>query len=327
MTYQRPHYLKRQLQFFKDLGSDFRLIILDGSKEISFLSQNELIAKEYKAEYYNKVNPAERMVLFSEKLDTEFAAWSADDDLIVPSFYNAGVLFLQENKQYSVVAGKTYTLHYNRTQPWKGYFLRNYLGNTYDFFYGDFAEKMIRRDQSYALGCPPTFYGVRKYDNVQLFCKYVNKLKINSSMERLENICNILHGGMKVINVLMGFRDYSSEPIRQTERADPEIYISKEDIVVLEDVIRNELKNEIKNKEMLEYYVSYAWLLPLRPAQGNEMTDTDNTLNWRLRYSWKLRIESLANLLIAHRFHAFDKTVTKALRRNMLNKHEFNTGS
>lgn len=303
-TYQRPNYLKRQLQFFKDLGYKFRLIILDGSHDEFSRALNEQIAGCYKSEYYHIVDIRERHVFFSEKLDTEFAAFCADDDLIVPSFYTKSAKFLNENRQYSVVTGQLYTFHDWHQFRGKGYFLRNYLGNYYDIILGDFAEKITRKDQAYAMGCPPTFYGVRSSENVKLFCKHIHKVNLHSSIERLENICNLLTGGIKVIDTLMGFRDYSSEPIREAHRDDPNVYISKEDADSLARIISIELSGKY-NTEMLNYYESYAWPLPLRP---------DQTGGKGAGYSKKARIESFINLYFAHFFHDFDDNVTKALR-------------
>jgi glycosyltransferase domain-containing protein len=307
-TYQRPNYLKRQLQFFEDLGYNFRLLILDGSHDKDLQLTNEQLASSYKSEYYHIIDLKERHVFFSGKLDTEFAAWCADDDLIIPSYYNKAAKFLNENSQYSIATGKLYTFHDWHQFGGKGYFLRNFLGNHYDIHMGDFAEKIIRKDQAYAMGCPPTFYGVRRSENVKLFCKYINDLKLYSSIERLENICNLLLGGIKVIDTLMGFRDYSSEPIREAHRDDPDVYISQKDTDVLSDIISAELSGKC-SKEMLKYYESYAWPLPLRPAQ-NRVGDP---------YTKISKIESLINLNFAHYFHDFDKDVTKALRNAVTN--------
>ena len=110
-TYQRPNYLNRQLQFFEDLGYNFRFLILDGSHDQDKQSANETIAKSYKIEYYHIVDLKERHIFFSEKLETEFVAWCADDDLIVPSYYNKAAKFLSENSNYSIATGKLYTFH------------------------------------------------------------------------------------------------------------------------------------------------------------------------------------------------------------------------
>jgi glycosyltransferase domain-containing protein len=308
-TYQRPNYLKRQLQFFEDLGYNFRLLILDGSHDKDLQVLNERLASAYKSEYYHIIDLKERHVFFSSKLDTEFAAWCADDDLIVPSYYSNAAKFLNENREYSVATGQLYTFHDWHQYGGNGYFLRNILGNHYDIHMGDLAEKIVRKDQAYAMGCPPTYYGLRRSDNVNLYCKHINDLKLYSSIERLENICNLLLGGMKVINTLMGFRDYSSEPLREAQRDDPEVYISQDDADTLAKIISEELSDKYSG-DILKYYESYAWPLPLRPDQTGGKAAVYNKLS---------RVESLLNLFFAHHFHDFDKNVTKALKKAVTN--------
>lgn len=309
-TYQRPNLLNRQLNFFKEIGCEHRVIILDGSNDKNAIQQNKTLALQYKAEHLQHPSMQQRHLLFFEKVDTPFVAWGADDDLILPSFYSKGARFLEEHSEYSVVTGQLYTLHYLSENPSRGYFLRNFLGNSYNIHRGDFVERIVRKDQSYAHGCPPTFYGVRRYENVKMFNKYVLELKLHSSAERLENITNLLHGGMRVIDTLMGFRDYASETTRAPERDDPETYISHEDALVLQRVILTELKGSIDNPDLLEYFSTYAWPLPLRP---------DQTGGKRANYGRKERIESFVNLFFAHHFHDFDKKITHALRKSILN--------
>jgi len=249
------------------------------------------------------------MFFFSNKLDTEFAAWCADDDLIVPSYYSNAAKFLSENKEYSVATGKLYTFHDWHKFGGNGYFLRNFLGGSYDIYLGDIAEKIIRKDQAYAMGCPPTFYGIRRSDNVVLFCKHISKLKLYSSIERLENITNLLLGGIKVIDTLMGFRDYSSEPIREPKRDDPKLYISHDDTNILAEIISLELTGKCSD-EILKYYKSYAWPLPLRPDQNGGKAAVYNKIS---------RVESLLNLYFAHHYHDFESDVTKALKNAVSN--------
>ena len=309
-TYQRPKLLKRLLNFLNDLGSDHRVIILDGSDGKEFIQYNKELATKYKAEYLQHPSMQQRHVMFFNKIETPYVAWGADDDLILPSFYNVGAKFLKENQEYSVATGQLYTLHYLREKSWRGYYLGNFLGNHYDFYHGDFAERIVRKDQAYAMGCPPTFYGVRRYDDVKIFCNYVMNVKLHSSAERLENIINLLNGGMKVIDTLMGFRDYASETTRALERDDPETYISLEDTLVLKQVIRDQLMKKINNPDLLEYYASYAWPMPLRLNQTGGKSFGPSRIE---------KIQSKINLFFAHHFHDFDKDVTKALRNAVTN--------
>ena len=309
-TYQRPNFLMRQLNFLNDLGSDHRVIILDGSDNKEFIQKNKELATKFNVEYLQHSSMQQRHVLFFNKIDTPYVAWGADDDLILPSFYSKGAKFLKENEEYSVVTGQLYTLHYLKEKVWRGYYLGKFLENYYDFYHGDFAERIIRKDQSYAMGCPPTFYGVRRYDDVKIFCEYVQKLRLHSSCERLENIINLLNGGMKVIDTLMGFRDYSSETTRAAERDDPVTYISKEDTLVLQQVIRDQLIKKVNNLDLLDYYASYAWPMPLRLDQSGGK---------EFGYTRKVRIQSIFNLFFAHHFHDFDNNITKVLRKALSN--------
>jgi len=266
-TYERPKYLKRQLKLFEELGMPQRLLVLDGSHTNEILEANQAICKHYSIEIIRESSMQQRHVLLNERLDTEFVSYAADDDLIFPQFYTEASKFLRENSEYSVVAGKLPTFGYVKNYLWLGYYYRDYLNNSYDFYHGDFLERLLRRDQSYYLGCPPTFYGVRRSSVHKTFSKYVSSLKQFSSMERLEAIVNCLHGGMKVLDVIMGLRDYTSEPTRNVERDDPGQYICDEDIDRLRDIIREELKTSESSRELLEYYAQYAWLLPMRKIQ------------------------------------------------------------
>jgi len=314
-TYQRPLYLKRQLSFFKDLNYDFRLIILDGSEAEPFRSQNKTIAESYHLEYYNIVDFRERHLKFFEKLDHEFASWCSDDDLVMPTFFKDGEAFLRNNKQYAAMAGKVYTLQYRQHSPKRGYYLRQHLENKYDILYGDLVERVVRRDQSYGLGCPPTFYGVKTYEVMKMFNKHISRISLFTSMERLDMFCTLMQGGIKVVDTLMGFRDYSSETTRQVYRDDPEYYISKEDTQQIQNVIREEMTDQMPNKELLDYFAGYAWKLPLRPPQGEPMI---------VKYGWSELFESLRNLYFAHYFHEFDSSITKALRKNIVKYSKIN---
>lgn len=304
-TYQRPKYLRRQLKFFAELGRSFRLIVLDGSESNELAQINESICKEFSAEYVREIELQARYLILNEKLDTNFVAYAADDDLIFPSFYIDGANFLKENGAYSVVAGLLPAMFYAKEYLWLGYYFRDRLFNRYDFHYGDFAERLIRKDQSYQMGCPPTFYGVRRSEVHHMLSKHVGVLRQYSSIERLENICNCIQGGMKVINVLMGFRDYCSEAIRQPQRDDPVQYICDEDIQVLQNVIRQELRDEIKSDELLEYFASYAWPIPPRAIQPIELKPES-------KYS--RAIECLFNKYFAHLTNPFDANTTRILR-------------
>jgi hypothetical protein len=269
LTYNRSNLLERHLKFMSLYPYKFKIIVLDGSTKPESIAQNKALVAKYGAVHLVEKSTIKRMEFFFENVTTQFAAWATDDDLFSPAFYKEGVDFLSLNRRYSVVTGRMMTLYYEKIRGLDSFYLGDALSNPYNIVEGDFLERIIRKDQVYANGCTPTFYGVRTYDNLKLFMKYVGRLDKGSSMERLENITNLLFNGMKCLDeVIMGFRDYTSEPHRDVERDDPETYIPEHDVNVLKEVIETEVGPSIQSNDVLNYILGYAWKLPLRPAQN-----------------------------------------------------------
>lgn len=284
-TFHRTRYLERQLKFFYKLGYDFRLVVLDGSEEEDVIESNKTLCKKYKVEYYHEFKMQERHVILNSIIDTNYVAYAADDDLMVPNFYTTATNYLRDNKQYSVITAKLKTLHYLNNYARLGFYLGGHLGGRYDIYMGDFVEKIIRRDQAYGMGVPPTFYGVRKSEVHELFSKYVTKLDLLSSCERLEALSNFVFGGIKTIDAFMGFRDYSSDPTRQAYRDDPKQYISDPDIKILKEFVVENHSEDVSN-ELLNYYQGYAWPLPVR----NQQSESELTQN-----KYKIVVKCICN--------------------------------
>jgi len=307
-TYHRNKLLERHLEFLSLHPYKFKLILLDGSSDVDCISNNKKLAEKYGAIHFVESSTLKRMHFFFENVTTSFAAWSADDDLFSPDFYSKAIDFLKSDDRYSVVTGKLMTLHYARIKGINSFYLGNFLSNSYDIVEGDFVERIIRRDQVYANGCPPTFYGVRRYDNLAMFMKYIDKLTRGSAMERLEGISNLLFKGMKCLDTtLMGFRDYSSEAHTAADRDDPQTYISDQDAAVLKDIIKSELRPTIESEELLEYYGGYAWKLPLRPAQTVNNKEETSRL--------KRRIDFVLNRFAYQSNYGLQKDVFKKLKK------------
>jgi glycosyltransferase domain-containing protein len=99
-THNRHHYLKRSMEYFKDLQAD--VIYCDSSSE------------KYEGELYPNVNylhlPGKNFankVLFAlSGIKTNFVALCADDDFIIIDSLYKGLFFLNGNKNYKTVVGK-----------------------------------------------------------------------------------------------------------------------------------------------------------------------------------------------------------------------------
>ena len=268
-TKDRPKYLKRQLEIFKNLGFDFQIFILDGSADSSNKKYNSILANDVGARHFHEQSLLKRYLILDQELQTEYVAYCTDDDLINPDYYLSATSFLENNPDYSVAVGRLKAFAYRRHRILKlrGFSIEH-LVNNYDIRMGDFIEKINKRDQAYLMGCPPTFYGVRRASVHRLFAKYLPRISSYSGMERLESILNLTEGGITVIDCQMGFRDYSAESSNDPERDDPLQYIGEDDIRVLKDVISERLSSKGVREDLIEYAKNYAWVLPLRQNVG-----------------------------------------------------------
>lgn len=265
-TKDRSGYLQRQLKIFSEINLDFSLVILDGSLEQVHTEKNAQLAKNFKASYFHEVNLFKRFHLLSSILATPYVAYCSDDDVINSSYYYDAVDFLEKNSQYSLAVGLLKCVAYSKKL--KMNLEINHLSNSYDISLGDFVEKICKRDQAYMMGCPLTFYAVRRSEVHHLLAEYVLLMKTYSGVERLEAIISLTEGGIKVIDSFMGYRDYSSEPHREAQRDDSAQYIPQNDILTLESVIEERLKLKGENPSYIAYAKKYAWPLPLRPNTG-----------------------------------------------------------
>lgn len=266
-TKDRSGYLHRQLKIFSEFSLDFKLMIFDGSTDTAHADKNRKLAKIFQASYIKEICLFKRFALLSDMLETPYVAYCSDDDVINSTYYHDAVDFLEKNSEYSLAAGLTACIAYNK--KFRMYLEIEHLSNPYDISLGDFVEKICKRDQAYMTGCPPTFYAVRRSQTHHLLAQYVLLMKTYSGVERLEAILNLTEGGIKVIDSFMGYRDYSSEPHREAQRDDSVQYIPCEDVVILESVIEDRLLLRGEEWSYIAYAKKYAWPLPLRPNTGS----------------------------------------------------------
>lgn len=99
-THNRHQYLKRSMEYFKDLQT--HVIYCDSS------------SVKYEGELYPNVNYlhlpgenfAKKVLVALSGIKTNFVALCADDDFIIIDSLYKGLLFLEENKNYKTVVGK-----------------------------------------------------------------------------------------------------------------------------------------------------------------------------------------------------------------------------
>ncbi len=114
-THNRHKYLKRSMEYFKNL--DAEIIYCDSSLE------------KYSEELYSNINYlhlpnenfASKVLIALERITTNFVALCADDDFILFESLNEGCNILNNNKKINTVIGKTIFFH----EKFDGFFYEN----------------------------------------------------------------------------------------------------------------------------------------------------------------------------------------------------------
>lgn len=316
ITYNRPRYLHRQLEFFSQLGNPYPIRILDGS-DASRKEDNRRIAARYDFAVYRafpqEMSPVERIHRGIEDVDAPYLALCADDDLIHPNGYRQCLAFLETHPEYNVAVGRILALLYARRSLWIGYLLEDHLNNSYDVRQAEFGERIVRLKQAYEMGCPPIFYAVRRTRILQAAYSHWNRFELYSSVELIDKIYTVLDGGAIVLDhVFFGFRDYGSEPIREGRRNDPRHYFNENDARTVREILAGELSARGIAKELVPHVVDQALRLPLE-----ELSQAGKPLR-----PVKSRLLRLARLMATKYFttwgwsgHGVDSDTARALRR------------
>ena len=261
-TYNRNNLLKRQLNVFSILKNKSKVYILDGSTNPIDREKNRHTAKEYNANYYYEVSYQKRFKLIDELNTTDFISYCSDDDIVDPRFYSIGSDFLKKNNSYSAVTGRYLCLQYNSKYKFLGYRLINHLPNDFDINYENFITKIIHLESAYCLGCPPTHYGVRSFKSHKILSNNVCKLKYFASVEQLEKISILLVGGVKVLPIFFGLRDYYNQT---TEHEYRDVKIGcRSDHIILKDVVKNYLLEKKKDLSYADNASNFAQIKNLK---------------------------------------------------------------
>ena len=309
-TYNRFYYLRRQIEIFYRFGVNINLVVLDGSSIITEKKRNQLLCDKYKINYYFNPSLIERHLVIKKFSRGKFLAYCSDDDVIDPRFYIKAVKFLKKNKNYNVVSGRLQCLHYIKKYKYLGFRYVNHLPNDYDISQGDFLEKLFRRNEAYLLGCPPTYYGVRRLCTHLKFTENLKKIKFLNNLELIESFSNIFTGGICTIPEFMGFRDYSSAPTSNDNRY-PKSNTQNKDSNMIKKFLKVNINSYFVNKNVLNYVIKSSISTP------RKITARDNGLLIRNKNFFQKLIISflmITNMFFFRKGFGFDKKFYKIFR-------------
>tara|TARA_Y100000590_G_scaffold470507_1_gene665824 strand:+ start:1423 stop:2520 length:1098 start_codon:yes stop_codon:yes gene_type:complete len=112
-TLNRPLFINRLLKYYKLTKFNGYIVIGDSSNEIE-LKKNRQVISNYKQslkvkhfEYASSVPFGEVLYDLVNNIETEFAGYLADDDIIVTSSINPCIDYLLQNKEFSGVNGRS----------------------------------------------------------------------------------------------------------------------------------------------------------------------------------------------------------------------------
>ena len=244
-TRNRPRELRRLLSFLNKFEEVARIFVLDGSHSES-QALNRVIVGNYANAIHLAYDPGLhlglRMADGLHQVRTEFSALCGDDDFIFPSALGQCVEFLKVNPDYSAASGWIKTMHYaGRGWRRRGFVLGDALEHGRDISHAQFGRRMIEYFAYTFVGFIPLYYSLRRTAELRSSFSLVRKTMKYSSVELLSVLLALLSGKIRVLPIVSGIRDYSSETIRDPERDDPLTYFTATDLDYVRGVLLDKM--------------------------------------------------------------------------------------
>jgi glycosyltransferase domain-containing protein len=102
-TYNRPEFLKRSINYWKD--TEANILIIDGSEVNPF--KNELVYLDNNIKYIYTPTPlANRLRIAISTVETEFVTLLGDDEYFIPQSLEKSIEFLETNFDYVACGGQ-----------------------------------------------------------------------------------------------------------------------------------------------------------------------------------------------------------------------------
>ena len=300
LTYERPKYLKRLLEFYEKI--DINILIIDGSN-----SNNLNLIKKYlnnRVKYLHKpINYKNRIELATKLVKTEYVLTGCDDE-----FYSVNGLIkilneLEKNK--NLVACKGVTLgffKYKSSISWTFEYPRHL---NYKRFEKDALIRVAKHISKY----PHTLYYsiVRKDVWIKSFSTYLKEeLSINAQSEIMFEINVSFFGIHSVIPVLHHFRSFESSSIISN---DISLQAGKYEFY---EICKQGLSNDV-GKRLIE---NLSLIVPKKMKDEFKSMLQKNFLEYSKYFlSYKMKIKLLLKLI-------FTKTLLNKLKKIIQIKKE-----
>jgi glycosyltransferase domain-containing protein len=214
-TFNRPDYLKRLLNYYKESGVNFRFIIADSSTPQN-KKKNKKIIKNFsnlEIKYLDHFPPTlqqhYKFIEMVKYVKAPFCVFCADDDFIVPEAIIECVRFLKNNPDYSTAHG-TYIGFYEfkllgifKQLWWKYRYHNESIEST----------KPLKRVSDHLENYTLLTWSVRRTDVVKKIYQEFAKTTIDPILfpefgEMLPDLLTVIYGKVKKLNTFYAARQY-----------------------------------------------------------------------------------------------------------------------
>jgi glycosyltransferase domain-containing protein len=207
-TFNRPHCLKRLLDYCDECKIINQIIVVDSSskenkslnKEI--LDSHKNLRINYLDSYPETVNPFVKYRDALNYVDAKYCFFCADDDFFFPKGIEQLINFLDNNSDYSTAYGYHFNFWIDKNEEFKYRIIR---GESIENQHPE--ERLYRHLSKYNHA---TFYDVHKTESLKLALtltlKYTNDYRFG---ELFPSMLDLIYGKMKYLNILSGAREIS----------------------------------------------------------------------------------------------------------------------
>ncbi len=199
-THNRHHYIKRSMEYFKDLDA---MVIYCDSSQAKYAG---VIPSNIEYLHVPNLNFAEKILKAISLVNTSKIALCADDDFILIESLYKGDEFLKNHFEYSTVVGQ----YAGFKKKFDGVFFEMYKWHDSD---KDINKDVVENAKTFFLDYHQILWAMYRKEVVKSAFEVIVKseFKNDNFIELTIGACACFKGGIKILNDLWGVREKSSD--------------------------------------------------------------------------------------------------------------------
>jgi len=213
-THNRPSYLRRLLEYYREYGSNFDMIIADSSSRENKKLDKEIVQSfpnlniQYIDKYPEKITALWKFSDIINYVETKYCVFCADDDFLVPGGVSQSVDFLEKNPDFTVAHGYYIDFWLEIKRKIEKRFCWGIRYTNQSIIFKDpkarLTEYMVKYFQD-------NMYAVRRTDSLKMIYKELLKSKMDLNPRLLGEVLisalPLIYGKTKCLDVLYMARE------------------------------------------------------------------------------------------------------------------------